>query len=181
MNIRNSIAYFKQVMPSEGPVDIEVSNGELPFCINYSDDMSIFFLNDADDHYEIVQNSHLLEAGISDDELLECGIENLRRVLQSIEITKNEGILYFHGSGDFEASLLLIPELWEHGLSEHCPNGFVAAVPARDILAVCDKNDHESINKLESIIEKIWPDGDHLLSRSLYVRANDKWQARENV
>ena len=181
MKLNNSIAYFKQVMPGVGSVDIEVPDNDLPFCVDYAKDISIFFLNDADDHYEIVQNKHLHESGISEKELLECGINNLRDVLQNIEISKNEGVLYFSGSGDFEASLLLIPELWEPGLSEHCPNGFIAAIPARDILVVCDKNDEDGTKKLQSIIEKIWPDGDHLLSRSLFIRNSEKWQPVENA
>jgi len=90
-------------------------------------------------------------------------------------IQKHEDILYFSGSGNFEASLLLVPEIWEEWLLEHCPNGYIAAIPARDILAVCDKNHPEGISKLNNIINKVWPDGDHLLSRKLFKYANGQW------
>ncbi|MBY0418755.1 MAG: hypothetical protein K2W88_11930, partial [Pararheinheimera sp.] len=112
----------------------------------------------------------------TEQQLFAWGVENLRGILENIQITKNEGVLYFSGSGDFEATLLLIPELWEPGLAEHCPNGFIAAIPARDVLVVCDINDSAGVEKLSSVVEKVWPGGEHLLTKKLVVLTDGKWQ-----
>ncbi|TLM73372.1 DUF1444 family protein [Microbulbifer harenosus] len=181
MNIEKSIAYFKQTFYSDAKPDIELDKEDAPFCLNYSDDFSVFFLCDCGDHYAVMQEKHFKESSFSADELLAIGIGNLRAVADEIKINQNEGLLYFSGSGDFEASLLLVPEIWSDWLAEYCPNGYVAAIPARDILVVSDKHNESGIEKLISIIERIWPDGDHLLSNSLYHQSGQKWVPYKNA
>jgi uncharacterized protein YtpQ (UPF0354 family) len=181
MKIEKSIAYFKQTFYSDTKLDVELDKKDAPFCLDYSDDFSIFFLCDCDDHYVVLQARHFDESGLSADELLSIGIENLGRIAEDIKITQNDGLLYFTGSGDFEASLLLVSEIWSEWLAEYCPNGYVAAIPARDILVVADTLDASGIGKLVSIIERIWPDGDHLLSNSLYHLNDRKWVPYKNA
>ncbi len=176
MNIKEAIAYFKQLVPGEGKLIVDIPDEEQPFHLPFSEDIGIFFLVDNGENYTVVQNRHLTEQKMSPDELLERGINNLDTTRRNeIEVRKYNEILMFSGNGNLEASLLLIPELWDIGLDIFCPNGFVAAVPARDVLAVCDKNDSESITELHGIIERVWSVGDHLLSRSLFIRENKKW------
>lgn len=176
MQLRKSIAYFKQTFLDDSPVDIQLEAEDAPLCLKYLDGVSIFFLIDEGSYFSFVQAKHLRSSGCTEQELLEWGVENLRGILENIQITKNEGVLYFSGSGNFEASLLLIPELWEPGLAEHCPNGFIAAIPARDVLVVCDIKDSAGVEKLSSVVEKVWLDGDHLLTKELVVRTDGKWQ-----
>ncbi|MEJ2423201.1 MAG: DUF1444 family protein [Candidatus Thiodiazotropha sp.] len=181
MKIENSVAYFKQTFYSDARLDMELDEKDAPFCLKYSDDFSVFFLCDCGDHYTVLQAKHLEESGLGADELLSIGIENLRRVAEDIKITQHEGLLYFSGSGDFEASFLLVPEIWNDWLAGYCPNGYVAAIPARDILVVSDKHDASGIEKLISIIERVWPDGDHLLSNSLFYFNDEKWLPYKNA
>lgn len=180
MNIEKSIAYFKQTFCSDEKLDMKLDKKDAPYCLDYSDDFSVFFLCDCGDYYSVLQEKHFEDSGLSSDELLAIGIRNLRGIAESIEITQNEGLLYFSGSGDFEASLLLVPEIWSEWLAEYCPNGYVAAIPARDILVVSDRYDYSGIEKLVSIVGLIWPDGDHLLSNSLYHQNGHKWVPYKN-
>lgn len=181
MEIESSVAYFKSTFYSDDELDISLEAEDAPFCINYSDDFSVFFLCDCGDSYEVVQTKHLDESGLSADELLSIGKSNLRVIAENIKITQHEGLLYFSGSGDFEASLLLVPEIWNDWLVEYCPNGYISAIPSRDILVVSDAHDSQGIEKLDSIIERIWPDGDHLLTKSLYHFNNEKWLPYRNA
>ena len=176
MDIKEAVAYFKQIIPGEGKLIIDIPEADQPFHLPFSDDIAIFFLIDNGDSYTLVQNRHLTLQPMSSEELLERAINNLEVIRKNeIEIRNNNGILMFAGNGNLEASLLLIPELWDIGLESFCPNGFVAAVPSRDVLAVCDRNDSESIKELQEIIERVWVDGDHLLSKSLFARVDGKW------
>lgn len=182
MDIKRAIAYFKQIIPGEGKLLIDIPEDDQPFHLPFSDDIGIFFLVDGGDHYSLVQNRHLAEQQMSSDDLLESAISNLENIRKNeIEVRRHDGILMFSGNGNLEASLLLIPELWDIGLESFCPNGYVAAVPARDVLAVCDRNDSESIKELLEIIERVWPEADHLLSKSLFVRENGKWLPYANA
>jgi len=40
---------------------------------------------------------------------------------------------------------------------------------------VCDRNNQKGIEKLSEIVERIWPTGDHLLSKSLFSFENGEW------
>jgi hypothetical protein len=176
MNIKKAVAYLKRIVPGEGKLIADIPADDQPFHLPFSSEIAIFFLVDTGDHYAMVQNRHFQEQQLSPCELLERAISNLDIVRRSeIEVRSHHGILTFEGNGNLEASLLLIPELWDIGLASFCPNGFIAAIPARDALAVCDRNDLESIKGLRQFIESAWSGSDHLLSKSLYVREEGKW------
>ena len=183
MNIKTSIAYFKATFSGDdnGGADLELDKSDLPVCIQFADDFSIFFLADAGEYFEMVQNKHLEDAGISKEALLDIGKDNLGAIAHNITITENNGVLYFTGSGNFEASLLLVSEIWDDWLKEYCPNGYVAAIPARDILIVTERGNSEGIDKLISTVNKIWPDGDHLLTKSLFHYKNCNWESYKNA
>ncbi len=182
MSVNNSIAYLKQVWRDDTTdPDIVLTYDNSPCEIAYSDDMSIFFLIDEGDSFRFVLNSDLKQDKLTLEDLRQIGVANLRTVAAQIEIRKNDEYLFFLGNGNFEASLILLDEIWTDWLSEYCPNGYVAALPARDVLAVADKGRKESVAKLSALIERVWPNGDHLLSKSLYERRKDKWIRLENA
>ena len=70
--------------------------------------------------------------------------------------------------------MILVDGLGRKGLAHLASNGFVAAIPARDILAFCDANSAEGIAELRQLIERI-KDGDHKLSQQLFRRTDDDW------
>lgn len=181
MNLNKAIAYFKPTWVSAEPPDIEFSKDEQPIDKPYCEGLSIFYLLDEGKQFVYVQNKHIEEAGISAEQLNIIGLDNLRKIADEIKMTENEGLIYFTGNGNFEASLLLVKKIWNEWLAEYCPNGYVAAIPSRDILVVCDRDNQEGISKLCDIVERIWPDGDYLLSRSLFCYEGDKWVRLNNA
>ena len=174
--MNETIAYLKRTEPGEGKLVQELEDSDQPFCLPFLEDVSIFFLFDKGDSYCLAQEKHFQSQDLSQDAILDIAISNLKKQRQElIEITNHENVFLFSGSGNLEASLLLIPELWDIGLKEYFPNGCVAAIPARDELAVCDKYNKEGMNYLRGVVEKVWPIGDHVLTKSLLLRENSKW------
>src|SRR5262249_5724329 len=77
--------------------------------------------------------------------------------------------------GNFEASLLLVDQLWDQSLAGYAQNGFVIAVPARDVLAFADVNSAAGIAELHGVVSRLFPKGDHLISQKLYRRESGRW------
>jgi hypothetical protein len=71
--------------------------------------------------------------------------------------------------GNFEASVLLLDTVWDVSLAQYVREDFVAAVPARDVLAFGDSSSAEAIEELRAITDRVISDsGDHPISTSIY-------------
>jgi uncharacterized protein YtpQ (UPF0354 family) len=76
--------------------------------------------------------------------------------------------------GDFEASLILLDQLWDEHFRQFVSGDYAIAIPARDVLAFCDDDSEEGIGELEQLFARIAPMDDHLISDKLYVRREGK-------
>ncbi len=85
------------------------------------------------------------------------------------------GIFALFLDGNFEASLLLVDSLWDESLASYAPNGFVVAVPARDVLAFADVGSASGVAELRVVVSRIFPGGDHLIASDLYRRRAGRW------
>jgi hypothetical protein len=57
--------------------------------------------------------------------------------------------------GNFEASVLLLDTVWDISLAKHVNGNFVAAIPARDVLAFGDSTSPEAIAELRDVIKRL--------------------------
>ena len=169
------IACFKRICQDNRSLDVDHPDPEQLYSLPFSDELGIFFYYDKGENFAVAQTKHIEALAWTDEKLLRTGIKNLDEINKTIEISKINGIYHISGAENFEASLLLISELWEMILSDYCQNGFIATIPSRDVLAVCDKNDKFALNKLIAIVEKVWPLGNHLLTKRLFERKDNKW------
>ena len=78
--------------------------------------------------------------------------------------------------GNFESSCMLVDDLFDRLLAPHVPNGYVAAAPSRDVLAVCSRDSAAGIRELREMVDRLWPGGDHLVSNTLFVREQRSWR-----
>jgi hypothetical protein len=74
----------------------------------------------------------------------------------------------------FEASLILLDDLWDSSLAKHTPNGPIAALPSRDVLAFCDAKSLQGIVELKQLVERS-AENDHQLTTILYYRQDGQW------
>lgn len=113
-------------------------------------------------------------------QLLNIGISNLKKIAtKNFRLKPYKSIYSVFLDGNFEASLILITELWEKILKSYINNKFVVAIPARDMLVFCNSKSVEGLRELNSICKRVKNDGDHLLSDSLYIRDGIKWMEFE--
>ncbi len=179
MNYENAILYLKGTIPDDDESDcITLSPEDEPVFKNYGNGLLAAYLVDEGKFFSYVQYRHLTEAGISKDTLHNIGLDNLvEMVNENLEIHQTDGVFVVILGGNFEASLLMIDELWDDSLAFMVEQSFVACVPARDILAFCDSGSQEGIEKLKDLVDRAWElDCDHRISKDLYFRENATWK-----
>ena len=138
----------------------------------------VFFLVDDGNRYHYASHAEMAQAGLTPQTLLETGLRNLVRRVNGqpgLKVAPNGAIHALLMGGDFEASLLLLDELWDGPLKQHAPGGFVVALPARDICAFADARSQEGIAELRELAAKVSARGDHTLTQTLYERRNGRW------
>jgi uncharacterized protein YtpQ (UPF0354 family) len=113
---------------------------------------------------------------MTEAELERLGIANLAALLgqKGADVRQYQNIFVVRFDGNFEASLILLDDLWNEELAHFVPNGYVAAVPRCDILAFCDAENASGILELRQLIQRV-ENGDHPISSVLNRRHGSIW------
>jgi len=178
---KEAVAYLKPVVKENLDEKCFTLSEENSFVHTFfNEDLIITFLVDdyQNNYFHYVQHKHISGEGLDEEQLLEIGKDNLYKLADEKELrvhTLTEGCFALILDGNFEASLIVLDDLWDHSLKEFVSNGYAVAIPARDILVFCDCNAGNGIEKMKGIIEKVWEDGDHLLIDKILVRSEGKW------
>jgi uncharacterized protein YtpQ (UPF0354 family) len=80
--------------------------------------------------------------------------------------------------GNYEASLLLLEEIWE-AQKQFVPGELVAAVPSREVLVFTGSESPEGIAAIRGSVERSFQAAGHLLSKTLLVWRNKAWHIFE--
>jgi uncharacterized protein YtpQ (UPF0354 family) len=114
------------------------------------------------------------DIGVGRQELRALAIDNLKRILPKIEMRGDDHVLVVSAGGDYEASLLLIDEVWSGGQVK--VNGdIVVAVPARDVLLVTGSRDRTGLKRVRELAAKFVAQGPHGLIDTLFVYRNGRF------
>ena len=114
------------------------------------------------------------DIGVARHELRALAVENLRRILPKIEMRGDDKVLLVSAGGDYEASLLLIDEIWSGGQIK--VNGdIVVAVPARDVLLVTGSRDRTGLKRVHELATKFVAEGPYGLTDALFVYRNGRF------
>jgi len=91
-----------------------------------------------------------------------------------VRVTPYGSVIAVSLDGNFDASLILLDELWNGPLAHFVESGFVAAVPSRDVLAFCDRDSDAGRNELRGVISRVMSGGDRLIAERLYARSGER-------
>jgi uncharacterized protein YtpQ (UPF0354 family) len=173
-----AIAYLKADLPDDGSPATMLPTEDMPVCRGYAAGLCICYLVDDGDSYSYVQNRHLDQDATSEEELHRIGLDNLADLAnqRDLRVQPYQSIYAVLMGGDFEASLVLLDQLWEHDFRQFVSGQYAIAIPARDILAFCDASSSAGVAELRQLIGRIYSDGDHLISDRVYVRHANTWQ-----
>jgi uncharacterized protein YtpQ (UPF0354 family) len=175
-----AVAYLKAPAKAAN-VDVVLSRPNSPVITDLGNGLLVSYIVDHGNHFEYVLERHLADCDLSQSELHQRAINNLLELARTthIDIRPHCNIFAVIFGGNFEASLILLDGLWEHYLNHLAPNGFVVAIPCRDILAFCDAKSETGIDELHQLIARV-KDGDHPISPVLYRRYGSSWHSLGN-
>ncbi len=175
------MAYLMPSLPNAEAI-IEVAEPDVPVISDLNNGLLVGYLVDQGDHFQYIQQRHLTGAGMTEAELRRGAINNLAALLEekgaAVQPYGDTFAVFF--GGNFEASLVLVDVLWDEQLAHLAPNGFIVAIPNRDILAFCDEKSESGIEQLRQIIGRV-EGGDHPITPTLYRRDQSRtWRPCAN-
>jgi len=172
-----AVAYLKPQVPEDAPGPVVEMTGEgEPIIHEAAPDLLGVYLVEEGSQFRYVQRRDLTRERVSEVELHAFGLANLDTLAaERLEIRAIGPIFAVLLDGNFEASLLLSEQFWSKTAPSCVAGPYAATVPARDVLAFGPLADPEALAGLTAVVERVWPGGDHLLTRSLYKQAPTGW------
>jgi uncharacterized protein YtpQ (UPF0354 family) len=111
--------------------------------------------------------------------LRDLALANLDRVLPKIEMRAgDDGIFLIEAGGDYEASQLLLDDIWTGGQIK-VDGDIVVAVPAKDALLVTGSHNQAGLKKMRAIAADLVA-GPYGLTRALFVYHGGKFVKFDN-
>jgi len=178
-----AIAYLKAEAPAGGPQPMrKLDEDDSPVLKKLETGLLVAYLVDLGDSFTYVQARDLKTAGIDAEQLHAHALANLERAADGkVTIRQSGPIWALSFDGNFEASLILLDNLWEDVLGEYHDGTPAIAVPARDVLCFCNAASTAGVAELRAVIRRVWPRGDHLLSDQIFERRGRRWVARDLI
>jgi uncharacterized protein YtpQ (UPF0354 family) len=114
------------------------------------------------------------EIGVAREKLRALAVENLKRILPKIEMRVIGDVSIISAGGDYEASLLLLDEIWSGGQIQ-VRGDIVVAIPVRDALLVTGSRSRNGVKALRELAAELAAKGPHALTTTLFVYRDGKF------
>lgn len=137
---------------------------------DYNGALTIFYAEDREKGIAYLTAEALAKAGLKRSELRALAVRNLKGLLPAIDLEGGDGLYMVTAGGDYEASLLLVDDLWTGpDIAPKVRGAVVVAVPARDLLLVTGSEDPAGLEKVRELAAKVLKEGTYTLTDQLFV------------
>lgn len=140
----------------------------------FADELVVVYAEDTPTNIRYLTRASLKESGLTQAELRPLAVMNLGRILPQVEIHKGALVSMITAGGNFEASLLALPDIWKD-LEQHVDGDIVVAIPARDLLLLTGSKTPGGIAKLRELAAKAYRDSSYQLTDTLFVRSKGRF------
>ncbi|SFF52256.1 Protein of unknown function [Duganella sp. CF458] len=167
--LTRAVAYLKSTVEADGEAALALPESDSPVLRPVGCGLMAAYVVDEPEGLVYVQHRHLAEGGMDAAQLHRSAIANLDQLCsQQMRVEQHGPIFGVFVDGNFEASMFLLQALWQRDLADLVDEGFMVAVPARDILAFCDMASEEGVATLKEMVERVQQNGDHLISGNTF-------------
>jgi uncharacterized protein YtpQ (UPF0354 family) len=137
-------------------------------------DLSIVYAFDRPRSLDIMTEAERVALGVPADELRALAVRNLRRLVPEIRHHESGSGYVLLAGGNFEASLLLLDDLWIK-LSADVQGELVACAPARDMILYTGAATPGAIEDLRELAERVINEGGYSLTPTLLRWTGAGW------
>ena len=139
----------------------------------YNEDLIVVYAEDRDRSIHYFNQEEFDKLNISKDTLLTFATTNLDNIIPKIERMGQKGSYALLAGGEYEASLILIADLWTK-MTFDVQGNIVIAIPNRDLVFVTGSLDDQTITKLRPTIKESYDTGNYAISPHFY-----KWNGKK--
>jgi hypothetical protein len=161
---------------------IPLSGPDQPVVEELPGDLLVMYAFDLPGRFVFLARRHREALSLEQGDLRQLSVRNLVKRRPKPKIRQTDRTITLILDGDLEASLLLVDMLWEQ-LAPRIPGDLVAAVPARDTIAVTGTGLDGGVSVLSYAARQIWEsprvNRKLLLTPSLMIRRGNTWQLLE--
>lgn len=113
--LESAIAYLRPDLSNEpGEADVVLRGNDEPVLRPLGNGLLVAYLVDQGDHFTWVQRRHLVAEGVMPAQLHDQALSNLgAKATEMLRVTDQGEFFACFLDGNFEASLLLLDELWD--------------------------------------------------------------------
>jgi uncharacterized protein YtpQ (UPF0354 family) len=168
--------------PEEVRADARRRGGKEPadqVVEKFNDQLVIVYAEDTPLNIRYITGDILDKAGVDRRKLRAMAVANLRRKLPDIKTHEGPVISMLTAGGNYEASLLLLDELWSSGRFK-VDGDIVIAVPSRDVLLITGSKNSAGIARLRELAGQIMSESNYTLTTDLFVYRKGAFQRLED-
>ncbi len=159
------IDYFEQLESFTGPEDSE----NLPNLVwePYNEGLIIVYAEDQENTINYFHKEEFEKLKIEKQDLKELSIRNLEEIVPKIERSGENGSYMLIAGGDYEASLILMTDLWNSD-NFAVDGDLVIAIPNRDLVLITGSNNYEQLKHWETFVHECYDTGNHPVSPNFF-------------
>lgn len=139
-------------------------------------DLYVVYALDLPNGIQLLSETMLKKLALSHNQLAELAQSNLKRILgKKVAIVDQKGVFRFQADGNYESSLVGNSKIWPQ-MATKVKDKVVMAIPSRDVVLFAGQGDKPAIEAMKSTAGKVFSQGDHVISNSLYCWDGSHWQ-----
>lgn len=154
------------------PVDLQTlctqAAAETRIQEDLNDELAVVYVYDTPHNAICVPREDLQPLGLAATDLRAMAVRNLRALLPAIEFHRGDMLNMVTAGGSYEASLLLLTDLWQRERAD-MQGDPVVAIPVRDLLVFVDSANPDAVAALRELAADFHREGEHPLTPSLFV------------
>jgi uncharacterized protein YtpQ (UPF0354 family) len=166
---------LEKILPVLRVTEFARLEGNAPLSRSYVGDMSIFVVEDLPGGVSFLTDDALVELDLTETDLFRRALENMYEQNWQPRLEGGDGVFVMLLDGNYEATLLLIPEVWQQ--LDEIMEEVVVAVAARDLVMIADTGVPGAVDRLRGALPTPEENISYAISNRLLVWREARWQS----